>query len=47
MAVACFDLGARTLAAFGVFPSLARFAAALDAECRFLGHRVATSVAAD
>lgn len=45
VAVARFDLRTHALDAFGLFPSLARFAEALDAECRVCGHRPIDPVA--
>lgn len=39
VAVARFDLRTLALDAFGLFPSLAQFSKALDAECRARGHR--------
>lgn len=47
VAAACFDIQARTLEPFGVFPCLARFSEALEAECRARGHCLVDPVAVD
>jgi hypothetical protein len=47
IAAACFNPEAQTLEPFGVFPSLARFSEALEAECCVRGYRLVDPVAVD